>query len=73
MTAGDKVQSFTSQHPFAESSIGSPSVCSYHEENIHEALACVKLSLNSELSPIVPAAFTEEEYLKRVKEIFVLS
>ena len=73
MTAGDKIQSFLSQHPFAVSNIGPPSVCSYQEENIHEALACVKLSLNSELPPMVPVAFTEEEYLKRVKSIFALS
>jgi hypothetical protein len=72
MTAGDKMQSFSSQHTYAETKLGSPYVCSYKEENIYEALACVKFALSVESNPTVPHDFTEAEYLKRVKSIFTL-
>lgn len=63
---------FPSQHPYAESNIGLPHVCSYHIDDFKSLEACVKLALSTELSPYIPPDFKKEAHLERVKKIFGL-
>lgn len=63
---------YLSQHPYAESKIGAPSVCSYHVGNEGELMACVNGALAVDLPAKVPEDFLWDNYLQRVKNIFEL-
>ena len=63
---------FTSQHPYAETHIGEPYVCSFDMDNREQLKACVHKALETNLEPKIPDDFTEEAYLERVNKIFRL-
>ena len=69
---GGKVRAYNSQHPYAETAVGSPSVCSYKEDSTVEALSCVKYALTTDITPFIPKDFTQEAHVARVKKIFGL-
>ena len=69
---GGKVRHYNSQHPYAETIIGSPSVCNYNEDSTVEALSCVKYALTTDIAPFIPRDFTLEAHIARVKDIFNL-
>lgn len=62
---------YTSQHPFAER-LGAPSVCNYRQHDVSSLRQCVQLAMRTNLPAQVPAEFTLDVYLQRVKHIFDL-
>jgi hypothetical protein len=62
---------YTSQHPYAEK-IGPPYVCNYAQHSESQLRACIEKALSTELQPWVPADFTLEAHIARVKRIFDL-
>ena len=57
---------FNSQHPYAADKIGEPYVCTFDSNDINSVLKCVKLALQTSLTPMIPKDFTKNEYTKRV-------
>lgn len=66
------VKGYTSQHPYAETRIGHPYVCSYSENDMSQLQKCIEYALSADLPPFVPDDFLLENYLVRVKRIFDL-
>lgn len=62
---------FASQHPFAEK-MGAPYVCNYRQGNVLSLKQCVQTAMKTTLPARIPAEFTLEAHLLRVKEIFAL-
>jgi hypothetical protein len=61
-----------SQHHYADTIIGSPRVCSFHQHDIKSLETCLTHVKNIQLQPFIPQDFRWENYLKRVIEIFNL-
>lgn len=66
------VKGYNSQHPYAETRIGMPYVCSYPENDHALLLKCIDHALSVDLPPLIPQDFLLENYLARVKSIFNL-
>lgn len=64
--------SFDSQHPYAVQKIGEPYICSFDIHSQEQLRVCIDKALATTLTPLIPADFTEENYLKRVEAIFNL-
>jgi hypothetical protein len=63
---------FASQHPYAQSSLGAPYVCSYKQHDADSLMACVQKALKTELSPFIPSELTFDSHVSRVRKIFNL-
>jgi alpha-1,3(6)-mannosylglycoprotein beta-1,6-N-acetyl-glucosaminyltransferase len=63
---------FTSQHPYAETYVGQPYVCSFHISQTNELMQCVDKALTTTLGPLVPEHFQESQYLERLRSILGL-
>lgn len=63
--------SYNSQHPYVES-LGSPYVCNYQQHSVQQLQNCIDFALNTTLQPFIPPAFTQQEHLARVRQIFNL-
>jgi hypothetical protein len=59
------------QHDYATTVIGEPYVCDAHLENIDEVRRCIDYALKVNLQPFIPHDFRYEEYLTRVRRIFL--
>jgi len=66
------VKGSKSQHPWAADNIGEPYVCSYEENDADSLNVCIAKAMAANLTPLVPAEFTPDVYLQRVKTIFGL-
>ena len=60
-----------SQHDYAANVLGSPYVCNANLDRYEEVIKCVQYALQHELQPFIPSDFKYEEYLKRVRRIFL--
>jgi len=61
---------YTSQHPYLRNVLGPPAVCSANLKDIPAVVKCVENALLTDLKPQIPADFTYEAYMERLKRIF---
>jgi hypothetical protein len=59
------------QHDYAAKEIGEPYVCNAHLESADEVGRCIDYALKANLQPFIPRDFQYEEYLSRVRRIFL--
>jgi hypothetical protein len=62
---------FHSQHPYAAQKLDKY-VCSYKINDAASLMRCVDTALTTDVPPHIPADFTKEAYLQRVRHIFLL-
>jgi hypothetical protein len=60
-----------SQHDYAAKVIGPPYVCNADLDDINAVMKCVEGALSVELPPFIPSDFVHENYMKRVRDIFL--
>jgi len=65
-------EEFSSQHPYAGTSLGDGYVCSYKMNDASDLLRCVDKALTSTLPFGIPPDFTRAAYRQRVIDIFKL-
>ena len=59
------------QHDYAARSIGAPYVCNAVLSNITSVMECVDQALSLNLPPIIPPDFLHDNYMTRVRSIFL--